>query len=522
MLLLAGCVDDYVGTSKGQKDAEANPNDFSLQEAHEFFDKAMELAPMTRSGEQLRSDGVSFPTGEFNTQWKEGRKGQREQVVFYDFPIEPQMRYKARRMVKDAKGRSVSQEVRVYQRLMIAKDLRRQKRAVYIVTFIPDAKSSGKVRCEQFMRGKRNGHYSGVVLYLNPYTYRPVRVDRYENGVQTGGVFLAGDVKDAVSKVTYAQELLGDVQIAQRQLVAPMSFDENQGGDDFGGGGGGGWNWNDSDLTQTGDGEWTYHGHDAYGNEQDYTVIDTDGDGKPDSIFIDPNPPVDPDPGTEEPDPDWGWGDGEDGNGGDEWETTDPDDSSDGSKDPVDPNPGGGSGSGGGTTEPDDKPAILPTIKLSYPVAKYPGYVKGKFDCMQVCKSILNEMLGSWSEVQRYQLYKENGQSLQLVGDPKTAFEMMNESLEQNRPLLVGLDYKRGKSPNSDGTTDHFVVITGRGYDETKQQYYYNYIETGRSKNQANAAASNSNRLYYDEQKGTFTGEKWTKKETYNLFRLDL
>ena len=228
---------------------------------------------------------------------------------------------------------------------MIAKDLRLQKRAVYIVTFIPEAKSSGKVRCEQFMRGKHNGHYSGVVLYLNPYNYRPVRVDRYKNGVQTGGVFLAGDVKDAVSKVAYAQELLGNVQIAQHQLVAPMSFDENQEDNDFGGGGDS-WNWDESDLTQTGDGEWTYHGHDAYGNEQDYTVIDTDGDGKPDSIFIDPNPPVDPDPGTEEPDPDWGWGDGEDGNGGDEWETTDPDDSSDGSKDPVDPNPGGGSSGG--------------------------------------------------------------------------------------------------------------------------------------------------------------------------------
>ena len=45
---------------------------------------------------------------------------------------------------------------------MIAKDLRLQKRAVYIVTFIPEAKLSGKVCCEQFMRGKHNGHYSGV------------------------------------------------------------------------------------------------------------------------------------------------------------------------------------------------------------------------------------------------------------------------------------------------------------------------------------------------------------------------
>lgn len=139
---------------------------------------------------------------------------------------------------------------------------------------------------------------------------------------------------------------------------------------------------------------------------------------------------------------------------------------------------------------------------------------------MQVCKSILNEMLGSWSEVQRYQLYQETADgSLQLVGDPKTAFEMMNESLEKGKPLLIGVNHKQG-SPNADKTTDHFVVITGRGYDETKQQYYYNYIETGRSKDQANAATSGSNRLYYDEQKGTFSGEKWNKTAIYNIAQI--
>lgn len=124
LLLFVGCIDDYVSTPQGQKNTEADPNDFSLQEAHEFFDKAMELAPVTRSGECLRSDGVGFPTGEFNTLWNDARKGRREDLVYYDFPIEPQMRYKVRRMAKKVKGRKVAQEVRVYQRLMIAKDLR--------------------------------------------------------------------------------------------------------------------------------------------------------------------------------------------------------------------------------------------------------------------------------------------------------------------------------------------------------------------------------------------------------------
>lgn len=215
---------------------------------------------------------------------------------------------------------------------------------------------------------------------MNPYNYRPLRVDRYKNGVQTSGVFLAGDVKDAVSKVAYVQELLGDVQITQHQLVAPMSFDENQEDDDFGDGGDS-WHWNESDLTQTGDGEWTYHGHDAYGNEQDYTVIDTDGDGKPDSVFIDPDPLVDPDPGTEEPDPDWG--DGEDGNEGDEWGATDPDDSSGGSTGQVDPNPGGGSRSGTELNKPSNKKTVneiqtAAQAAVNNVVDKY-GMENGKF-----------------------------------------------------------------------------------------------------------------------------------------------
>ena len=38
----------------------------------------------------------------------------------------------------------------------------------------------------------------------------------------------------------------------------------------------------------------------------------------------------------------------------------------------------------------------------------------------------------------------------------------INQQLETGYPILVGVDYKAG-SPNSDKTTDHFIVIVGRG-----------------------------------------------------------
>ena len=60
---------------------------------------------------------------------------------------------------------------------------------------------------------------------------------------------------------------------------------------------------------------------------------------------------------------------------------------------------------------------------------------------MAVCKDMLTKMLGNWSEVERYQLYVENPDgSLKLVGDPKKAFNMLNESLNERMPILVGLN----------------------------------------------------------------------------------
>jgi hypothetical protein len=82
--------------------------------------------------------------------------------------------------------------------------------------------------------------------------------------------------------------------------------------------------------------------------------------------------------------------------------------------------------------------------------------------------------------------------------------------------------YEPGHPGNSDKTTDHFIVIHGRGYDSAKGQYYYNFVETGRGYNAANDAISDSNRLYYDSSEGTFTGKRWDGKKTYTLAQIRL
>ena len=57
---------------------------------------------------------------------------------------------------------------------------------------------------------------------------------------------------------------------------------------------------------------------------------------------------------------------------------------------------------------------------------------------------------------------------------------------------------------NTDETTDHFVVINGRGYDENKGQYYFNFIDTGYGINNVQTAFSVDNRLYYNPKENSF------------------
>ncbi len=51
------------------------------------------------------------------------------------------------------------------------------------------------------------------------------------------------------------------------------------------------------------------------------------------------------------------------------------------------------------------------------------------------------------------------------------AVDYVNSMLEQNKPVMVGVTYDNGEYlGNNDKTTDHWVVITGRGYDSEKKQ----------------------------------------------------
>jgi hypothetical protein len=177
----------------------------------------------------------------------------------------------------------------------------------------------------------------------------------------------------------------------------------------------------------------------------------------------------------------------------------------------IDPWVGGGGGSSGNsrgnsTTAPK---------KIAYSISQFKstgGYIKNSCNCMCMSQKIMKQILGNTAKIGSsanvMQLYLEdkNG-ALYKVGNAKDVFNTLNDHINANRPIITGVNHRDGHPGNSDKTTDHFIVITGRGYDAAKGQYYYNYVETGRTVDNGAGATSDSNRLYYDSSVGTFKTE---------------
>jgi hypothetical protein len=75
---------------------------------------------------------------------------------------------------------------------------------------------------------------------------------------------------------------------------------------------------------------------------------------------------------------------------------------------------------------------------------------------------------------------------------------------------MVGLDYGTGNAnPNTDQTTDHFIVITGRGFDDQDNLYYTGFENVDGNVN-ADGTSTEANRFYLQED-GTLLGNT-----TYN------
>ena len=79
----------------------------------------------------------------------------------------------------------------------------------------------------------------------------------------------------------------------------------------------------------------------------------------------------------------------------------------------------------------------------------------------------------------------------------------IDSQLEKGNPILIGVHHtlnyrgKNGKGGINEGTTDHFIVIVGRGYENGKK--FYNFYEVGTS--DRSSGENDNNKLYVYENR---------------------
>ena len=81
--------------------------------------------------------------------------------------------------------------------------------------------------------------------------------------------------------------------------------------------------------------------------------------------------------------------------------------------------------------------------------------------------------------------------------------EYINKALEDGVPVLAGVDNATGDPGNHDKTTDHYIVIVGKGND--KKGNYYNFYDN--ATDNVDNGTSPQNKLYYDSETGKITGQ---------------
>ena len=87
--------------------------------------------------------------------------------------------------------------------------------------------------------------------------------------------------------------------------------------------------------------------------------------------------------------------------------------------------------------------------------------------------------------------------NLQAQEKVSEGLAMINNHLDNNKPIVVGVDWKSGHTGNYDKTTDHWIVIVSRLSEKGKNYYCFYDPQTSNSV----VGTSDSNRLYIQADK---------------------
>ncbi|MFL0063943.1 glycoside hydrolase family 19 protein, partial [Tenacibaculum maritimum] len=103
--------------------------------------------------------------------------------------------------------------------------------------------------------------------------------------------------------------------------------------------------------------------------------------------------------------------------------------------------------------------------------------------------------------------------SVLKVLDFELGIKYLDQQLDNKKPIIVGLDDGRNEKYNSDKTTEHFLVIVGKGCENGNK--YYRYFDVGTK--HLSKGTKETNRLFIKESEQLIQGKHPDGKKTYTV-----
>jgi len=297
---------------------------FEQREKDEFIAEAQRLfaEQVTRNPEAGFNERGKMPLGEMTPVWQMSEMSSTETLTAIDVPLLTQYRYRALYAVGED-----AIPVPIYHNLVVVKSPVTGKIAQYLHYYIPDVNYVRRYQgdlTDRFRNCERRGDYCGLEIYTD-MRGKIWRINKFEEGVKTVGLFMGNPNVSSRDKRRVVGMLMGGlwIQRGQRSETTRATGSECD--------------------------DWDWYGRSEYTDENGntYSVIDTDGDGNPDSVLID-------DVGC----------DGDNGDNGDD-NVPIPDSYPEENDDPPLPPPAGDNAGGGGGGSADPALALVDASRLN-------------------------------------------------------------------------------------------------------------------------------------------------------------
>lgn len=211
ILLVLGmfsCIKEYYHNDT--EDTAPSEISMSIEEAKAYFESQIIDVDTRSDNNDDVPQATGLTPGDFTPKWDQAKTSQNKKLASVDVPINTQYRYNAIRS-EFHNGCSKAYSVKITQKLIVVKDIQRNKKSQYILTLIPDkeyyAKNKGDIS-DKFLNSGDKGEFSGIAIYYSVYRGKTYRVNKYKNGEKIAGVHFFGDKTKHPEKAKRAQEIL--------------------------------------------------------------------------------------------------------------------------------------------------------------------------------------------------------------------------------------------------------------------------------------------------------------------------